>query len=97
MVKCVALEDMILRLNYLGASNSLNASTEDLHICANGLRFASGDRTAGGHPAEAAKVSAGRRPGRCLRRGGLSAGNGLFERLCVQTGSGKNLQKLQKN
>ena len=37
LIKCVALEDMVLRLNYLGASNSLNASTEDLHICANGF------------------------------------------------------------
>lgn len=37
LIKCVALEDMVLRLNYLGASNSLNASTEDRHICANGF------------------------------------------------------------
>lgn len=37
LIKCVALEDMVLRLNYLGASNSLSASTEDLHISANGF------------------------------------------------------------
>ena len=37
LIKCVALEDMVLRLNYLGASNSLNASTEDRHISANGF------------------------------------------------------------
>lgn len=37
LIKCVALEDMVLRLNYLGASNSLNASTEDRHIPANGF------------------------------------------------------------
>lgn len=37
LIKCVALEDMVLRLNYLGALNSLNASTEDRHISANGF------------------------------------------------------------
>lgn len=37
LIKCVALEDMVLRLNYLGASNSLSASTKDLHISANGF------------------------------------------------------------
>lgn len=37
LIKCVALEDMVLRLNYQGASNSLNASTEDRHISANGF------------------------------------------------------------
>ena len=37
LIKCVALEDMVLRLNYLGGSNSLNASTEDRHISANGF------------------------------------------------------------
>ena len=37
LIKCVALEDMVLRLNYQGASSSLNASTEDRHISANGF------------------------------------------------------------
>ena len=37
LIKCVALEDMVVRLNYLGSSDSLTQSTNDPHVNANGF------------------------------------------------------------
>lgn len=37
LIKCVALEDMTIRLNYLGSSDSLSQSTNDPHVNANGF------------------------------------------------------------
>ena len=37
LIKCVALEDMVVRLNYLGSSDSLTQSTKDPHVNANGF------------------------------------------------------------
>lgn len=37
LIKCVALEDMIVRLNYLGSSDNLTQSTKDPHVNANGF------------------------------------------------------------
>lgn len=37
LIKCVALEDMTVRLNYLGSSNNLTQSTNEPHVNANGF------------------------------------------------------------
>ena len=37
LIKCVALEDMVVRLNYLGSSDDLTQSTNDPHVNANGF------------------------------------------------------------
>ena len=37
LIKCVALEDMVVRLNYLGSSDGLTQSTNDPHVNANGF------------------------------------------------------------